>query len=159
MPSDQNRLLNKLAISNHLEAIGDIVSEELTDLLGRLLDERSLPSIESREQMAELFAIAEHCLKQSLTAFASDDAEAAKGVLARKAEFIEKMELTLRRISDDIGPRDIDIRRYRTEVALVERINRIYERARRIARASLAITQDDRNSNPTEQRPIPEPKT
>ncbi len=159
LPSDQNRLLNKLAISNHLEAIGDIVSEELTDLLGRLLDERSLTSIESREQMAELFAIAEHCLKQSLTAFASDDAEAAKGVLARKAEFIEKMELTLRRISDDIGPRDIDIRRYRTEVALVERINRIYERARRIARASLAITQDDRNSNPTEQRPIPEPKT
>lgn len=65
------------------------------------------------------------------------------------------MDVTLRRISDEIGPRDADIRRYRTEVALVERINRLYERARRIARASLAITRDDRddNSNSPERTP------
>ncbi|OSQ30295.1 Na/Pi cotransporter [Thalassospira sp. MCCC 1A03138] len=157
LPSDQNRLLNKLAISNHLEAIGDIISEEMTELVGRLLAERNLPLLDSREKMSELFTFSEECLKQALTAFASDDVEAANRVLARKGEFIEKMDVTLRRISDEIGPRDADIRRYRTEVALVERINRLYERARRIAHASLAITQDDRNSNPTEQRPTPEP--
>ena len=105
--------------------------------------------------MSELFTFSEECLKQALTAFASDDVEAANRVLARKAEFIEKMDVTLRRISDEIGPRDADIRRYRTEVALVERINRLYERARRIARASLAITRDDRddNSNSPERTP------
>ncbi|WP_417811203.1 Na/Pi cotransporter family protein [Thalassospira alkalitolerans] len=145
LPSDQNRLLNKLAISNHLEAIGDLISEEMTELVGRLLDERNLPLLNSREKMVELFTFSEQCLKQALTAFASDDVEAANAVLARKAEFIEKMEVTLRRVSDDIGPRDSDIRRYRTEVALVERINRLYERARRIARASLAISQSGGN--------------
>lgn len=159
LPSDQNRLLNKLAISNHLEAIGDIISEEMTELVGRLLSERNLPLFDSREKMSELFTFSEECLKQALTAFASDDVEAANRVLARKAEFIEKMDVTLRRISDDIGPRDADIRRYRTEVALVERINRLYERARRIARASLAIAHDDRgdNSNSPERTPTGQP--
>lgn len=159
LPSDQNRLLNKLAISNHLEAIGDIISEEMTELVGRLLAERNLPLLDSREKMSELFTFSEECLKQSLTAFASDDVEAANRVLARKGEFIEKMDVTLRRISDEIGPRDADIRRYRTEVALVERINRLYERARRIARASLAITRDDRgdNSNSPERTPHGQP--
>jgi len=159
LPSDQNRLLNKLAISNHLEAIGDIISEEMTELVGRLLAERNLPLLDSREKMSELFTFSEECLKQALTAFASDDVEAANRVLARKGEFIEKMDVTLRRISDEIGPRDADIRRYRTEVALVERINRLYERARRIARASLAITRDDRsdNSNSPERTPHGQP--
>ncbi|WP_404421301.1 Na/Pi cotransporter family protein [Thalassospira australica] len=159
LPSDQNRLLNKLAISNHLEAIGDIISEEMTELVGRLLSERNLPLLDSREKMSELFTFSEECLKQALTAFASDDVEAANRVLARKAEFIEKMDVTLRRISDDIGPRDADIRRYRTEVALVERINRLYVRARRIARASLAIARDDRgdNSNSPERASTAQP--
>ncbi|KJE36344.1 Na/Pi cotransporter [Thalassospira sp. HJ] len=139
LPGDVNRMQNELAVSNHLEAVGDLISEEMVKLVGEWLDIRHMPSAESRQKMAELYEIAEDCLKQSMTAFTAEDIEAANHVLGRKAEFAAKLEATLRKVSDEIGPRDIDIRRYRIEVAMVERVNRLYERARRIAHATTAI--------------------
>lgn len=139
LAGDVNRMQNELAVSNHLEAVGDLISEEMVKLVGEWLDIRHMPSDESRQKMAELYEIAEDCLKQAMTAFAAEDIEAANHVLGRKSEFATKLDATLRKVSDEIGPRDLDIRRYRIEVAMVERINRLYERARRIAHASIAI--------------------
>lgn len=150
LPGDVNRMQNELAISNHLEAVGDLISEEMVKLVGEWLDIRHMPSDESRQKMAELYEIAEECLKQAMTAFSAEDIEAANHVLDRKAEFTAKLDTTLRKVSDEIGPRDIDIRRYRIEVAMVERINRLYERARRIAHASIAIKNREQPA-PTEQ--------
>jgi phosphate:Na+ symporter len=155
LPSDINRLQNELAVSNHLEAIGDLVSEEMVRLVGEWFDLRHMPSDESLHKMAELYEIAEESLKQAMTAFSSEDAQAAQRVLDRKAEFAAKMDATLRKVSDEIGPRDIDIRRYRIEVAMVERINRLYERSRRISHVSQAIigqrepSPDDQNAAST----------
>lgn len=155
LPNDINRLQNELAVSNHLEAIGDLVSEEMVRLVGEWFDLRHMPSDESLHKMAELYEIAEESLKQAMTAFSSEDAQAAQRVLDRKAEFAAKMDATLRKVSDEIGPRDIDIRRYRIEVAMVERINRLYERSRRIAHVSQAIigqrepSPDDQNAAST----------
>tara|TARA_E500000318_G_scaffold17549_1_gene17802 strand:- start:1567 stop:3354 length:1788 start_codon:yes stop_codon:yes gene_type:complete len=155
LPNDINRLQNELAVSNHLEAIGDLVSEEMVRLVGEWFDLRHMPSDESLHKMAELYEIAEESLKQAMTAFSSEDAQAAQRVLDRKAEFAAKMDATLRKVSDEIGPRDIDIRRYRIEVAMVERINRLYERSRRISHVSQAIigqrepSPDDQNAAST----------
>ncbi|WP_102785310.1 Na/Pi cotransporter family protein [Thalassospira sp. GB04J01] len=155
LPNDINRLQNELAVSNHLEAIGDLVSEEMVRLVGEWFDLRHMPSEESLHKMAELYEIAEESLKQAMTAFSSEDAQAAQRVLDRKAEFAAKMDATLRKVSDEIGPRDIDIRRYRIEVAMVERINRLYERSRRISHVSQAIigqrepSPDDQNAAST----------
>ena len=155
LPSDINRLQNELAVSNHLEAIGDLVSEEMVRLVGEWFDLRHMPSDESLHKMAELYEIAEESLKQAMTAFSSEDAQAAQRVLDRKAEFAAKMDATLRKVSDEIGPRDIDIRRYRIEVAMVERINRLYERSRRISHVLQAIigqrepSPDDQNAAST----------
>ncbi|WP_336082481.1 Na/Pi cotransporter family protein [Thalassospira sp. CH_XMU1448-2] len=142
LPSEQRRLQNELEVSNHLEAVGDLVAEEMVDMVSELMDIGQIPSQERRTQLAELFQIGEDCLKQALTAYSSEDRETAMAVLARKAEFTDKMELTLRRISDAIGPRDVDIRCYRINVALVERIYRLFERARRIAHATIAVIDD-----------------
>lgn len=139
LPGDIYRMQNELAVSNHLEAVGDLISEEMVKLIGEWLDIRHMPSDENRQKMSELYEIAEDSLKQAMTAFAAEDVEAANRVLGRKAEFKTKLDTTLRKVSDEIGPRDLDIRRYRIEVAMVERINRLYERARRIAHASIAI--------------------
>tara|TARA_R110000824_G_C15184458_1_gene674119 strand:+ start:141 stop:1928 length:1788 start_codon:yes stop_codon:yes gene_type:complete len=155
LPNDISRLQNELAVSNHLEAIGDLVSEEMVRLVGEWFDLRHMPSDESLHKMAELYEIAEESLKQAMTAFSSEDAQAAQRVLDRKAEFAAKMDATLRKVSDEIGPRDIDIRRYRIEVAMVERINRLYERSRRISHVSQAIigqrepSPDDQNAAST----------
>lgn len=155
LPNDINRLQNELAVSNHLEAIGDLVSEEMVRLVGEWFDLRHMPSDESLHKMAELYEIAEESLKQAMTAFSSEDAQAAQRVLDRKVEFAAKMDATLRKVSDEIGPRDIDIRRYRIEVAMVERINRLYERSRRISHVSQAIigqrepSPDDQNAAST----------
>ncbi len=150
LPGDVNRMQNELAVSNHLEAIGDLISEEMVKLVGEWLDIRHMPSDENRQKMAELYEIAEDCLKQAMTAFSAEDLEAANRVLNRKAEFTTKLDTTLRKVSDEIGPRDLDIRRYRIEVAMVERINRLYERARRIAHATIAI-KNQQEPAPTEQ--------
>jgi phosphate:Na+ symporter len=150
LPNDVHRMQNELAVSNHLEAVSDLVSEEMVKLVGEWLDIRHMPSDENRQKMAELYEIAEDCLKQSMTAFSAEDLEAANRVLNRKAEFADKLDTTLRKVSDEIGPRDLDVRRYRIEVAMVERINRLYERARRIAHASIAIKNQEQPS-PTEQ--------
>ncbi|MBX2831514.1 MAG: Na/Pi cotransporter family protein [Rhodospirillales bacterium] len=144
LQADVNRLQNELAVSNHLEAIGDLISEEMVELVREWFDLGQMPSEESRLKMAELYQIAEESLKQAMTAFSSEDAEAANGVLARKAEFAAKLDTTLRKVSDEIGPRDVDIRRYRIEVAMVERVNRLYERSCRIAHASLAIMDQEK---------------
>ena len=150
LPGDVNRMQNELAVSNHLEAVGDLISEEMVKLVGEWLDIRHMPSDENRQKMAELYEIAEDCLKQAMTAFSAEDLEAANRVLNRKAEFTTKLDTTLRKVSDEIGPRDLDIRRYRIEVAMVERINRLYERARRIAHATIAI-KNQQEPAPTEQ--------
>lgn len=150
LPGDVNRMQNELAVSNHLEAVGDLISEEMVKLVGEWLDIRHMPSDENRQKMAELYEIAEDCLKQAMTAFSAEDMEAANRVLNRKAEFTTKLDTTLRKVSDEIGPRDLDIRRYRIEVAMVERINRLYERARRIAHATIAI-KNQQEPAPTEQ--------
>jgi len=150
LAADLNRMQNELAVSNHLEAVGDLISEEMVKLVGEWLDIRHMPSDENRQKMAELYEIAEDCLKQAMTAFSAEDLEAANRVLGRKAEFTTKLDTTLRKVSDEIGPRDLDIRRYRIEVAMVERINRLYERARRIAHATIAI-KNQQEPAPTEQ--------
>ncbi|WP_114104260.1 Na/Pi cotransporter family protein [Thalassospira profundimaris] len=138
LPKEHHRLQNDLAVSNHLEAASDLVAEEMVGLVSELMELRQISSEESRAQMAELFVMAEDCLKQALTAYSAEDREAALAVLSRKEEFNEKLDLTLRRISDAIGPRDVDIRSYRITVALVERMNRLFERARRIAHVTIA---------------------
>ena len=150
LSSDVNRMQNELAVSNHLEAISDLISEEMVKLVGEWLDIRHMPSDESRQKMAELYEAAEDSLKQAMTAFSAEDLEAANRVLDRKEEFAAKLDTTLRKVSDEIGPRDIDIRRYRIEVAMVERVNRLYERACRIAHASIVIRNQEKPA-PTEQ--------
>ncbi|WP_412558456.1 Na/Pi cotransporter family protein [Thalassospira sp. MIT1370] len=155
LPGELDRLQNELEVSNHLEAVGDLVAEEMVELVSELMDLRQIPSEERRAQITELFEIAENCLKQALTAYSGDDMETARAVLARDQEFGAKMEVTLHRISDAIGPRDVDIRCYRINVALVERINRLFQRACRIAHVTISgldghkAAGDDGQSPPT----------
>ena len=108
--ADVNLRQNELAGSNPLEAVGVLISEEMVKLVGEWLDIRHMPSDESRQKMAELYEIAEDCLKQSMTAFTAEDIEAANHVLDSKAEFAAKLDVTRRKVSDEIGARELDMR-------------------------------------------------
>ncbi|MFH1804852.1 MAG: Na/Pi cotransporter family protein [Pseudomonadota bacterium] len=138
-PQDQVRLRELVGIGNHLEVVGDIVSEELADLLGRMTRLGREPDSEITDSLVTLFRDAETALHTAVSAIVEEDTQKAQGIIDGKASFVNRLELVRQRIGDNVGMTEADIRLYRLELSVIERIDRLFVRARRIANAVMRM--------------------
>lgn len=137
--TDLARLNELIAISNHLEAISDVVSEEMTDILGRMARSASAPAIDTIDTLVTLLRDADGALRAAMSAVDHEDSQQATLVIEGKASFVHRLESIQQQIAERVGPEEADIRRFRLELALIERIHRVFTRARRIARNALHL--------------------
>ncbi|PKR55515.1 Na/Pi cotransporter family protein [Thalassospira marina] len=138
-PTDRARLEELVAVANNLEAIGDIVSEELVDLLTRLTRLGREPDSETTDGLLSLYRDAETALQASLRALEDEDAPRAEALIAGKAAFSARLDQLQLAIAEKVGTSAEDVKLYRLEISVIERIHRLFTRTRRIARNSLHL--------------------
>ncbi|MEQ5777700.1 Na/Pi cotransporter family protein [Thalassospira sp. NFXS8] len=144
-PGDRARLEELVAVANNLEAIGDIVSEELADLLTRLSRLGREPDGETADGLITLFRDAETALQSALHALADEDGPRAEALIASKAAFSARLDHMQLLIAQKVGNSEEDVKLYRLEISVIERIHRLFTRTRRIARNTLHLAENKNN--------------
>ncbi len=141
-PTDRARLEELVAVANNLEAIGDIVSKELVELLTRLTRLGREPDDETTDALLSLYRDAETALQASLRALEDEDGARAEALIAGKAAFSARLDQLQLAIAEKVGASAEDVKLYRLEISVIERIHRLFTRTRRIARNTLHLAQN-----------------
>ena len=141
-PVDRARLEELVAVANNLEAIGDIVSKELADLLTRLTRLGREPDRETTDGLVTLYRDAETAFQAALHALADEDGPRAEALIAGKAAFSARLDHMQLVIAEKVGNSEEDVKLYRLEISVIERIHRLFTRTRRIARNALHLAEN-----------------
>jgi phosphate:Na+ symporter len=133
--ADGRDLQNLLEVTSYLELVGDIVQHELVRIGLRRIEEGIPVSDETIEVVGDFHAKMTELLRTALQAFAEEDVELARSVLAAKPEVSELLGQAAQhhatRISADAPQR---VAAYARGTETVEHLRRVYTFAKRIAR-------------------------
>jgi len=129
------RLVN---ITGFVENIGDVIESELVPLARRYMDRAVARTPAVNEMVRELGDRAGTALERALQAVTTDDAQAARDVLAMKPEFERVVRNVLAYQARHLSEAGHDyVKMVQMEMEFLERLRRIFALTRRIAREVL----------------------
>lgn len=145
-----SELLRLMKIANHLETIGDIVESDLVVLGRRVAEGKVRVSAATGDKLLALHEAVVSAVRSAVRAVVEDDPELAAEVRKEKSSFRAMLEETEihqagRLIADEPGR----MAAYALEMDVVDRLNRVFYHARRIAKHARA----DRPQPPRVERP------
>lgn len=136
---DMREVLRLISSANHLENIGDLIETDMVQIGKRRIDEKITVSPETTRMLKSFHDKVNHSLEMSLDALDKEDATIAAKVIALKDEIAkdakEIAEHGAQRLLIQGNNRD---HTYTREMETVERLQRIYYFAKRIAKGVVA---------------------
>jgi len=128
-----------LSVTDDLESLADVIETDLVTLARDALETEEIKRSETiRSMMRELHAKLVEALQAAVTAVEEQDPRRAQDVLGVKDEFKRTIELALRHQATRLVPEDAArLAGFRLEMEVLDKLERIYRLARRIAKAVL----------------------
>lgn len=128
-----------LSVVDDLESLADVIETDLVTLARNTLEIEEIKQSETvRSMMRELHAELLQAVQAAVAAVEENDPRKAQDVLAIKDEFQHTIELALRHQATRLEPEDAArLAGFRFEMEVLDKLERIYRLARRIAKAVL----------------------
>ena len=135
----EGEFVRLLGVVDDLESLADVIETDLVTLARDVLQtEQIKPSETVREMMKELHAQLVEALQVAVAAVEENDPRKAQDVLGIKDTIEQTIELALRHQATRLVPEDTaQLTGIRFEMEVLDKLERIYRLARRIAKAAL----------------------
>ncbi len=131
-----------LSVTDDLESLADVIETDLVTLARSSLETGEIKHSETiRSMMEDLYGKLVAALQTAVSAVEKNDQRKAQDVRGIKVEFKRMMDMALRHQATRLEPDDAArLAGFRLEMEILEKLERIYRLARRIAKAVLPAT-------------------
>lgn len=134
-----DEFVSLLGVTDDLESLADVIETDLVTLARNALQTEEIKRSETvRSMMTELHAKLVEAVQVAVAAVEENDPRKAQDVLGIKDAFEHTIELALRHQATRLEPEDAArLAGFRLEMEVLDKLERIYRLARRIAKAVL----------------------